>query len=104
MDESYFKVNKRYQELMTRVQKVSLRFKEFDLKSKFAKREKQLAEGAIWNNKVRTRIEKISKKLNEKSDLRLSEENETKIKELQQRVKVLKSDYLKLSLEHQGLH
>ena len=55
--------------------KSSSRFKEFDLRQKYNRREKELAEGTIWNTKVKNRIEKLQKKINEKSDYKLTEEN-----------------------------
>ena len=76
VDEDILKVNGRANTLSSKVKKVSLRFKEFDLKNKYKKREKQIYEGNIWNVKVDSRIQKLLVKLKEKQDMRISKENE----------------------------
>ena len=57
------------------------RFKEFDLKTKFNKRQKQCDEGRTLRKKIKNRSTKLVRKVLEKSDHRLNDENKRLIEE-----------------------
>lgn len=55
------------------------RFNEFDIKSKYNKRIKQIEEGKIYRTKVKNRSNKMIRKILEKEDLILKEEDRQKL-------------------------
>ena len=69
------KDDKDVEDLVINVQKKAQRFKEFDLKNKLTKRQKQCEEGKVLKTKVKNRATKYVRKVLEKSDQRLSDQN-----------------------------
>jgi hypothetical protein len=92
------KVNdKLVESLNDHVNKKAQRFNEFDLKSKYRKRVRQLEEGKNYRNKVKNRCTKMIRKINEKYDLTISEDDMKKLEELKVKAQTYKTQYEELS-------
>ena len=75
LDEVSKRNSKKLSDLKVDMTKKELRFKEFDVAVKYKKREKECDTGRLLVKKVKNRSSKLLKKVLEKSDLILSEEN-----------------------------
>ena len=97
------KDDKDVEDLVINVQKKAQRFKEFDLKNKLTKRQKQCEEGKVLKTKVKNRATKYVRKVLEKSDQRLSDQNKKFVETLKVKSQKYKAQYEDLAKKHEEL-